>query len=443
MDLRDFIVTPIVIIIVYTVAFVIRPRVTDEVTRVYFIPALTVKIIGAIAVGLIYWFYYGGGDTFTYHTYGSRFVWEAFMDSPTTGLKLIFTDGSDVTGIYKYSSRIFFFTDSSSYNVVKIAAILDIFTFSTYTSTAILFAVFCFAGMWMFFLTFYGKYPQYHRWLAFASFFIPSVFFWGSGLLKDTLMLGCIGIATFTVSGIFIDKRPTLFRAVLLVFALYGMYAIKIYILLTYLPAVIVWILLSNMAGMKSLILKMMIYPLVLLLSMFLSYYAVLFTSETSEKYSVDNLAKTAQVTAYDIRYYTGKNAGSGYTLGELDGTFGSMVALAPQAINVTLFRPYLWEVSNPFMLLSSFESMGLLMFVCYIVVKRNVRVIPTLTQPDIFFCLVFSITFAFAVGVSTFNFGSLVRYKIPLLPFFLISLLLIFHYSNSDTKLEEFDMTE
>ena len=443
MDLRDFIVTPIVIIIVYTVAFVIRPRVTDEVTRVYFIPALTVKIIGAIAVGLIYWFYYGGGDTFTYHTYGSRFVWEAFMDSPTTGLKLIFTDGSDVTGIYKYSSRIFFFTDSSSYNVVKIAAILDIFTFSTYTSTAILFAVFCFAGMWMFFLTFYGKYPQYHRWLAFASFFIPSVFFWGSGLLKDTLMLGCIGIATFTVSGIFIDKRPTLFRALLLVFALYGMYAIKIYILLTYLPAVIVWILLSNMAGMKSLILKMMIYPLVLLLSMFLSYYAVLFTSETSEKYSVDNLAKTAQVTAYDIRYYTGKNAGSGYTLGELDGTFGSMVALAPQAINVTLFRPYLWEVSNPFMLLSSFESMGLLMFVCYIVVKRNVRVIPTLTQPDIFFCLVFSITFAFAVGVSTFNFGSLVRYKIPLLPFFLISLLLIFHYSNSDTKLEEFDMTE
>ena len=428
MDLRDFIVTPIVIIIVYTVAFVIRPRVTDEVTRVYFIPALTVKIIGAIAVGLIYWFYYGGGDTFTYHTYGSRFVWEAFMDSPTTGLKLIFTDGSDVTGIYKYSSRIFFFTDSSSYNVVKIAAILDIFTFSTYTSTAILFAVFCFAGMWMFFLTFYGKYPQYHRWLAFASFFIPSVFFWGSGLLKDTLMLGCIGIATFTVSGIFIDKRPTLFRALLLVFALYGMYAIKIYILLTYLPAVIVWILLSNMAGMKSLILKMMIYPLVLLLSMFLSYYAVLFTSETSEKYSVDNLAKTAQVTAYDIRYYTGKNAGSGYTLGELDGT---------------LFRPYLWEVSNPFMLLSSFESMGLLMFVCYIVVKRNVRVIPTLTQPDIFFCLVFSITFAFAVGVSTFNFGSLVRYKIPLLPFFLISLLLIFHYSNSDTKLEEFDMTE
>ncbi len=69
LDARDLIVTPIWILIIYGVAYLIRPKVTDEVNRVYFIPALTVKIIGALAVGLIYQFYYGGGDTFNYHTH--------------------------------------------------------------------------------------------------------------------------------------------------------------------------------------------------------------------------------------------------------------------------------------------------------------------------------------------------------------------------------------
>ncbi|NNF02533.1 MAG: hypothetical protein HKN22_07590 [Bacteroidia bacterium] len=38
-------------------------------------------------------------------------------------------------------------------------------------------------------------------------------------------------------------------------------------------------------------------------------------------------------------------------------------------------------------------------------------------------FCIIFSLFFAFSVGLSTSNFGSLVRYKIPLLPFFVAAL--------------------
>ncbi|MEQ8424942.1 MAG: hypothetical protein RIA63_09545, partial [Cyclobacteriaceae bacterium] len=87
MELRDLIVTPIVIFLVYAGAYWIRPRVTDSINRKYFIPALTVRIIGALAVGFIYQFYYDGGDTFAYHTYGSRIIWEAFIGSPIDGLK--------------------------------------------------------------------------------------------------------------------------------------------------------------------------------------------------------------------------------------------------------------------------------------------------------------------------------------------------------------------
>jgi hypothetical protein len=443
LEARDLIVTPVLLIVIAILAYFIRPRVTDSVNRVYFFPALAVKIFGALAVGFIYQFYYNGGDTFNYHTHGSRHVWEAFMDSPTKGLRLLLNDGSTYNEVYRYASKILFFSDPQSYAIVKIAAVFDLLTFSSYSSTAILFALVSFVGMWMFFLTFYEQNPQLHRWLAIASFFIPSVFFWGSGLLKDTITMGCLGVGTYQVYRIFIKKNLGIRNVLLLAISLYGLYNIKLYILLTFLPAIIVWVFLVNLDAIRSPVLKIMLAPFMISSAFVLGYFAMVKAGEDSAKYSLQNVAMTAKITAYDIGFYTGRDAGSGYSLGELDGTFGSMIRLSPQAINVSLFRPYLWEVKNPLMLLSALESF-LLLFVClYILVKKNLRLLVAINNHNVLFALIFSISFAFAVGVSTFNFGTLVRYKIPLLPFFLVALILILHHSKRDRKLDEFESTE
>lgn len=443
MELRDIIVTPVVIILVYGVAYMVRPLVTDQINRVYFFPALTVKILGALAVGFIYQFYYNGGDTFNYHTHGSRHVWDAFVDSPLKGLKLLTSNGEYEPGTYKYSSKIVFFTDPGSYAIVRAAAVFDLLTFSTYSATAVLFAVFCFVGIWLFFLAFYEQYPSLHRWLAFALFFIPSVFFWGSGLLKDTITLGCLGFATYVIYKIFITHTPTLTRWLILLISLYGLWAIKIYILLTFLPAAIIWIFFANLKYARSLVLRILLFPFVLGVSGLLGYYATIKASEENSKYSLENIGRTARITAYDIRFQTGRDAGSGYTLGELDGSVGSMIALAPQAINATLFRPYLWEVNNAFMLFAALESLLLFCFCVYVILRSNVWIGKCLVQPDILFALLFAVPFAFAVGVSTFNFGTLVRYKIPMLPFLTIALGLILHYSNRLRYKDELDVTE
>jgi hypothetical protein len=443
LEARDLIVTPIILLIVYAFAYIIRNRVTDPITRAYFIPGLTVKIFGALAVGFIYQFYYGGGDTFNYHSYGSRHIWEAFVDSPSKGMRLLFNRGGDYNDVYRYATKIVFFTDPQSYAIVKIAAILDLITFSSYSSTAVLFAVISFIGMWMFFLTFYEQYPQLHKWLAIASFFIPSVFFWGSGLLKDTITLACLGIATYQAYRIFIKKKFRLYHFILLILSLYGMYSIKVYILLTFLPAVIVWVFMANLDSIKSPVLKVMLAPFMICSAIVLGYFAMLKAGEDNKKYALTSLAKTAQITAYDIRYYTGRDAGSGYSLGELDGTFNSMIKLAPQAVNVSLFRPYLWEVKNPLMLLSALESTLLLCLCIYILFKKNLTIFKALTNFNVIFSLIFSISFAFAVGVSTFNFGTLVRYKIPLLPFFFTAIILMLHHSKSDKNVELLDRIE
>lgn len=442
MELRDLIITPVVAMLIYIMAYLIRPYATDAVNRKYFFPALSVKIIGAIALGVIYQFYYNGGDTYNFHTHGSRHIWEAFIDSPGQGLDMMLSGGEHDGSFYKYSSQILFFTDPSAYFIIRLAAFFDFFTFSTYSATALCFAVLSFAGMWMFFLTFYRRYPDLHRQLAIASFFIPSVFFWGSGLLKDTLMMACLGVVTYEIDQLFFQKKVTFVHILLFVVSLWCIFSVKKFILQAFLPAALVWIYLGNLNMIRSVAIKILIFPILVVLSIFSIYYSVVKVGEGDRRYAVENIAKTAKITAYDIRFQTGRDAGSGYTLGELDGSFGSMLRLAPQAINVSLYRPYLWEVNNPLMLLSAMESLVFLILSLILIFRYRLGILKSFRNPDVSFSFIFSIILAFAVGVSSFNFGTLVRYKIPLLPFYALAMILIY-YENKPRKVEEFEETE
>jgi hypothetical protein len=443
LEFRDLIVTPFIIFIIYVVAYMVRPFVTIKETRGYFFPALTVRIIGAICVGLIYQFYYHGGDTFNYHTQGSRVIWNAFMDSPDIGLEMLFSDGTIQPGMYKYVSQMPFFQDSSSYTIIRISAVLDFLTFSSYSATAALFAVLSFVGSWCLFVTFFNISPHLKSSIAFATLFIPSVFFWGSGLLKDTVSLAFVGIATYLFYKLAIQRNVNVLRVVLFLFSCYMIYLIKIYILLCFFPAAVVWASSGYLAEYRSLVFKILLIPFVVLVGAVAAYYSIVKIGNENPRYSLSEIGNTAKVTAYDIAYYSGRNAGSTYSLGELDGTFGSMLKLAPQAINVSLFRPYLWEVRNPLMLLSAVESFFLLIFTVFIVYKSRYVFFKALVDPEILFCIFFSISFAFAVGVSTFNFGSLSRYKIPLMPFYVLALIFLNNYVNRERTISALDLTE
>jgi len=445
LEQRDLIVTPIVIFVIYALANVIRPWVTDAVTRRYFFPALTLRIICSLAVGFLYQFYYQGGDTFSYHTNGSRPLWEAIMESPADGFRLLFLNGEYGPGIWKTAQRIWYWNDPQSFFIIRVAAILDLLTFSSYSGTAVLFAVIAFIGGWMFFTTFYKLYPDLHRWIALSVLFFPTVVFWGSGIFKDTITLSALGAATYTFHRIFIEKRVSFFSVLLMLISFWVIFSIKKYILLCFFPAILLWWVATYLSRISSLMLRMILAPLTGIIAIFLASFAVLKVGEDDPRYQVSKLAETAKITAYDIRYGWGARTGegSGYTLGELDGSWQSMVVLAPQAINISLFRPYLWEVINPLMFLSAVEGSVLLLLTLHLVWRVRWKIFTYLQKPDVLFCFVFAMIFAFAVGVSTFNFGTLSRYKIPMMPYFLLMLGMIHAYWKRDRKLAEFDATE
>ena len=429
-------VTPIWLLIIYAGAFVVKRKLSDQIIGKYFIPSLTVRLIGAVSVGLIYQYYYNGGDTFNFFTYGSQYIWEAWKESPLKAIKLIFAGGQHYPDTFNYSSQIWYYRDLPSYFVVRIVAVLDLLTFHTYSATACLFATISFIGLWAMFKSFYQLYPYLHKSLAIAILFIPSVVFWGSGIMKDTLTLTAVAFITHVFIQIFYYQKRDLWLILVAVLSFYVIYSIKIYILLCLIPALAIWYFVLNINKLQSTLIKLMVAPFAIVLALTFSYFAINEISKDHDRYAIGKLSRTAEVTAKWITYVSQLEGGSGYILGDFDYSTAGMIRKFPLAINVTLFRPYLWEVNNPVMLLAAVESLVLLIFTIFVLLRVRLNFFRVVfANPLVLFSLLFAISFAFAVGFSTYNFGSLVRYKIPLIPLYLSAMTIIL-YENKRRNL-------
>ncbi|WBA41985.1 hypothetical protein [Hymenobacter canadensis] len=437
MELRDLFLTPFYLGLIYAVAFAIRGQVTNIYTRQYFIPALSLKLFGAIAFGLIFQFYYGGGDTFNYFTHSSL-MYEAFGDSFSVGLKLLTSDGERLPELTKYTSRMYWWIPGSTELVVaRFAAVLGLLCFNTYTVVGMFFACISFSGMWAMFMTFAKIRPQVYKQLAIAVFFIPSVFFWGSGLMKDSLCLGALGWVFYAFYQGAIQKKRILKSLIVGFLAAYLLYATKVYILLSFLPPALIWVFNENSQKIKNAALRMIAKPFLLGIGAVVAVFAMSNLTEGNDSYDVDKIGEKSKITADYLYQVSVKEEGSAYTLGEQDGTIGGMVKLAPQAIIVALFRPFLWEARNPVMLLSALEATFFLGFTLRILFRVGVgRFFGSIAKtPVLVLSFVFALVFGASVGIISNNFGTLVRYKIPLIPFYVGALYILQDVSGAGQK--------
>ncbi|MEP4134654.1 MAG: hypothetical protein ABJL71_08515, partial [Cyclobacteriaceae bacterium] len=310
-------------------------------------PALIVKLLGAISLGLIYQFYYDGGDTFNYFLHGSRWIWNAFQDDPLLGLSMLLEQGGErVYETVEYSQYIWYYKSKSSFFIVRLTAFFDLFTFHTYSATTLFFAIFSFSGSWMLFdkLSFTYNWIN-RRHMAIAILFIPSTIFWGSGILKDTITYGAVCWLTWSLLNIIETRRYSWQYILMVILASWLIYEIKIYILICYLPLVLIWVYWKQIGVIKSAALKVVLIPVLAVVFVLVGYIAVEQISSDNERYSMDKVLKSAAITAYDIRYGWGarSNGDGGYDIGLPDGTLMGTLKLMPAAINVSIFRPYLW----------------------------------------------------------------------------------------------------
>jgi hypothetical protein len=427
MELSDYVLTPLYLGLIYALAFAIRPSVTNRYTKVYFIPALSVKLLGAIALGILYHTIYAG-DTNNYFRHAS-IIYHAFGDSFSTGLHLINTDGTLTPDIAPYVSQMTWFgPDNKEYFVIRIAAIGSLIGFNTYSVTALLFAVLSFTGMWAMYITFAKIRPQVYKELAIAVFFLPSVFFWGSGLLKDSLCIGALGWLFYAFYRGAIEKKHIVRCLVIGVLAAKVITSMKAYILLAFVPPAALWVFNENTERIRSVAVRWVARPLFIAAGLAVAAYAMSAVAAADARFNIDKIGAQSKITADYLQQVSQRENGSGYNIGAQDGTLTGMLKLAPKAIIVSLFRPFLWESRNPTMALSALEASYFIFLTLRIFYRvgflKTLRAIASL--PVLTLCFVFSLIFAISVGISSGNFGTLVRYKIPLMPFYLAGLYIL-----------------
>jgi branched-subunit amino acid transport protein len=113
---------------------------------------------------------------------------------------------------------------------------------------------------------------------------------------------------------------------------------------------------------------------------------------------------------------------------GEIPTTLAGQLAYAPAALLTSLFRPSIFEVRNLLMLANAVETTVLTVLFVRVLFTRNLGSVrrQIMEDPFLVFCVVFVIAFGIAVGLTSTNLGTLSRYRSPLLPFFVVLLLVL-----------------
>lgn len=395
----------------------------------HFNRGITLKLVGCIAIALIYQFYYGGAYDGISYFEGAKMLNKYWWDNPQDFLHSLFSsletfNDTNLAGIRASDAGVF---ADQSFTVSKIAAIFNIFSFNAFLPCSVFFCVFAYIGLWNFFIFLREEFGLTPMLAGFCTIYIPSVLIWDSGIFKDTItftallwmfMCGYYGI---------IKRKKVLVNIVGLAACALLTSFVKVYILAAFIPFFILYIFNTYKGRIKNSSVRFLATPFVVAIS---AGFVVVFLQNADEllgRYSVDQILDTASKTSYFIQSIG--EAGSAYTL---DVDYSSPLGLlkaVPMGIDISLFRPYPWEYAKPFILFASAESMIFLYFTIYLFFKggigKTIKII--FQQPLMQFCLLFSLLFAFMVGISSSNFGSLVRYKIPFMPFYLLFLCLLY----------------
>lgn len=432
----DFILYPFYLLIFY---FCLRVHAKKHITpnlKSFFYNAFFLRMFGCFAYTLVIQYYYGYGDTLSYYKGGNIFFEQILKDF--SNIKYIFSPVKEVAEWYdvNYDDTNFgsYFAQPTGNPVMKISGVLSFFSFNKILIISLFLALFSFAGQWKLFLVFNEvNQNRNSKILAFAALYTPSIWFWGSGLLKDSICIGALGFSVSFLYKIFIKKKFSISSLLLLFIMLALLIQIKIYIFAVLMLAIGLFIVKNIMIKIRTLLVRF-----ILLVFALLCIWGVVVSIDLDQQ--VNNLVEESFITRNVLKTdyeqaSEGEGSKGGFTAAELNPTLSSIVANSPATIFSCLYRPFLWESRSIMILFTSLESTMLLIFTLYLIFKTNFfgffRLISK--SPYLVFSFWLSIAFALIIGFTTFNFGTMIRYKIIFLPFFYF--LHIYIYSEIKQK--------
>ncbi|MBE7442325.1 MAG: hypothetical protein HS119_07730 [Flavobacteriales bacterium] len=386
------------------------------------------KILFGIFLTLIYTYYYTDRSTSDIYKYfdDSKIMFDALKTNLADFLKMLF--GLDFDKEYfdknyytnmnfwyrKYESNMF----SDSHIIIRFNAFVRLFSMGNIYVHNVFINFISLLGLTALFKFFKPFFTAKTRVLFYAIFLIPSVLFWGSGLLKESFILFGLGFILLSLQQLFIHfKWYYLFLIVLsFIILLYTKY----YVLAALILPLSSYLIYNKI--MRNKLIISYLFAFILLLS--LAFIA--WISKGVNPFDLI-VSKHQEFFRFNTIYPSNSSFKMPYLI-----DWWSVIKHAPNAWVNTLIRPYLWESKSPFVLISSLENLifiGLLILAMLFPNRKNVNWF------YVVFCLSFVMVLFSIIGLTIPIFGALVRYKVPGLPFLAIALLFLIDTDLLKTK--------
>lgn len=370
-------------------------------------PQLVIIFLLKVIAGIFYgWMgtFYGGFaqmvDTWNFH-HNSLIEYQILQNNPHEYFTNLFHDPYTGNGIDSFfGSKDSYWNDLKANIFIKLLSIFDIFSFGHYYVNVIFYEFICLFGPMAVYRVMVDIFPNQKNIVLLATFFVPSFFYWSSGIHKEGLIF--TGIALIAYHIYFADKEKQFGakRWLGILLGLLILLLLRNFVLAIVIPAIIAWLLANKWPRYA--------------LSCFVSIYFFCSIAFFTSRY-IDSKFDFPKAVVSKQQAFIKNIGNSSIPTEKLEPTAVSFLKNIPQAITLSAIRPYPSDVHHLLSLAATIETdLILLLFLLFLFFRK-----PTgaNARNTFYFCTFFSISLLLAIGFSVNNLGAIVRYRSIIIP--------------------------
>jgi hypothetical protein len=373
--------------------------------------------------------YISGSDAIAAFFPEGKHIYQQIIAQPGK-INFLYTNWKDITDITLEDNYNAVYFTGANLIIIKFVVVLNFLSFGNFITTSFLFSLLAFEGAWRLFIFFNRINPALIKYTAICFLFIPTYIFWTSGIVKETISIFCLGFIAVSLYQIIISQKTILFHVVIIISLSVLLYNVKSYTIISYAPLLIYFLIkLRIVKSIKHQFIKYALNVLFLAIVITGVVYFIDSENESFKEFQFDVVTETIESQQKQFKFQS-EDATSSFALGvDFDPSILGLIKAVPFAITASFYRPFIWEAKKITTLISAIESLVLLLITLFVIIRCGPLFFfkKILQDPMVLFCFLFAFIFGFFCGISTLNFGSLVRYKLPCMPFYLYFLVLIY----------------
>lgn len=474
----------IYILLFSVLIFFYKKRLGLGLPRWAFVLAFLVKVASGFFLTYIYSSHYtdrSTADIFKYYD-DAKIMHKALSEKPADYFSMLSGVGNDNvyydTTYYAKMNHWYKRNDFGNYNdnhtIIRLNALIMPLSFGSFHVHTVFMCFISFLGLFALYKFFLSLFKTKAFLIYVIVFFIPSVVFWGSGVLKEGLLLFSLGILLLSFYELFFLKRISFKYGLLLFISLFLLLINKNYLLLVILPPLLAYYIVERFQIKRVFLffvsfhfmLFVLFYvgikvgldkkPIALIVQkqkdfinlskggIFLLSNEYLVRLEPEQENEIVKYKTDSVMLLADAAYMSWRLNNFDDTLGVIENgeqisfkvisklpragsllqdkpiaaTWSSFIGFAPKAFYNSILQPSIFKKGSFVERIASLENIIILLFVVICFIFGDIK---NCNKAFLWFSVFVVLIMFLIVGYTTPVAGAIVRYKMPALPFVLM----------------------